>query len=157
MKSIAPAIRALPALVICGVLVFAQQNQAPLGDDPAQFDARVEAATVRHDANFFSTVLAEDVRFTHGTGLVQNKQQWVDSIRKGAGQTVVRELDSTQVEPHGDLVETLGHVHVEVKGAKDIAREYHIWFVRLYQKRQGGWQLVSNRTVRQVNGALPTS
>lgn len=137
--------------------VFGQQAAAgPLGDDPAKFDDRVEAASTRHDVDFFTAVLADDVRFTHGTGLVQNKQQWIDSLRKSAGQTVVRDLDSVEVEPHGDLVETIGHVHVQVSAEKNAtAREYHIWFVRLYSRRQDAWRLISNRTVRQVNGALP--
>jgi ketosteroid isomerase-like protein len=143
-------------LFVIRAAVFGQQASAgPLGNDPAKFDERVEAASTRHDADFFTAVLADDVRFTHGTGLVQSKQQWIDSVRKSTSQTVVRDLDSVEVEPHGDLIETIGHVHVQVKRENTVAREYHIWFVRLYSRRQDGWRLISNRTVREVNGALP--
>jgi hypothetical protein len=143
-------------LFIIRAAVFGQQAAAgPLGDDPGKFDERVEAASIRHDADFFIAVLADDVRFTHGTGLVQHKQQWIDSVRKSSGQTMVRDLDSVEVEPHGDLIETIGHVHVQVKRENTLAREYHIWFVRLYSRRQDAWLLISNRTVRQVNGTLP--
>ena len=146
--------------VICLLLIAiraapAQQlpSQELLGDDPSKFDARMEAATMRHDVDFFVNVLADDVLFSHGTGLLQNKQQWVDSIREDVGTNVVRNLDSVKVEPHGDLVETVGHVQVTVPGKP--LREYNIWFVRLYARREGAWQLLSNRTVRQVNGPLP--
>jgi hypothetical protein len=143
-------------LFVIRAAVFGQQAATgPLGDNSAKFDERVEAASTRHDADFFTAVLADDVRFTHGTGLVQNKQQWIDSVRKSAGQTIVRDLDSVEVEPHGDLIETIGHVHVQVKRENTEAREYHIWFVRLYSHRQDAWRLISNRTVRQVNGVLP--
>jgi hypothetical protein len=143
-------------LFVIRAAAFGQQASAgPLGDDPAKFDERVEAASTRHDEDFFAAVLADDVRFTHGTGLVQSKQQWIDSVRKSADQTLVRDLDSVEVEPHSDLVETIGHVHVQVRRENTVAREYHIWFVRLYSRRQDGWRLISNRTVRQVNGALP--
>lgn len=113
----------------------------------------MEAATTRHDVDFFVRVLADDVLFSHGTGLLQNKQQWVDSIREDSGANVARNLDSVKVEPHGDLVETVGHVQVRVPGKP--LREYNIWFFRLYARREGAWQLLSNRNVRQVNGPLP--
>lgn len=130
-----------------------QPSQQSLGDDPSRFDERMETATMRHDVGFFINVLADDVVFSHGTGVVQNKQQWVNSIRKDVGTNVVRNLDSVKVEPHGDLVETVGHVQVRVPGKP--LREYNIWFVRLYARREGEWRLLSNRTVRQVNGPLP--
>ena len=48
---------------------------------------------------------------------------------------LVRERDSIQVEPHADVVETTGHVHVKTNKS-----EYHIWYVRVYAKREGRWQ-----------------
>jgi hypothetical protein len=90
-------------LFIIRAAVFGQQAAAgPLGDDPGKFDERVEAASTRHDADFFTAVLADDVRFTHGTGLVQNKQQLIDSVRESASQTVVRDLDSVEVARRSD-------------------------------------------------------
>jgi hypothetical protein len=103
--------------------------------------------------DFFEHVLADDVRFTHGTGMIQNKQQWIDSVHKNANIPMTRNLDSVEVESHGDLVETTGHVQVKTTHAEKQV-EYHIWFVRLYTRRDGVWHLVSNRTVRQVNGPL---
>lgn len=140
-------------LFVASGTALGHSAQSPLGDDPTKFDERVEAATTRHDVDFFAAVLADDVRFTHGTGLVQNRQQWLEAVRKSAGQIVVRDLDSVEVEPHGDVVETVGHIHVQVKGEKP--REYHIWYVRLYSRRHQTWQLLSNRTVRQIEGPLP--
>ena len=51
------------------------------------------------------------------------------------------------------MVETTGHVHV--KSGNSSNPEYHIWYVRVYAKRDGRWQLLSNRTVREVDGAMP--
>lgn len=147
------AVLCLLLIVIRAAPAQQQPSQQPLGDDPSRFDERMEAATMRHDVGFFIDVLADDVLFSHGTGLLQNKQQWVDSIREDAGTNVVRKLDFVKVEPHGDLVETVGHVQVTVPGKP--LREYNIWFVRLYARREGTWRLLSNRTVRQVNGPFP--
>lgn len=147
------AVLCLLLIVIRAAPAHQQPSQQPLGDDPSRFDERMEAATMRHDVGFFIDVLADDVLFSHGTGLLQNKQQWVDSIREDAGTNVVRKLDFVKVEPHGDLVETMGHVQVTVPSKP--LREYNIWFVRLYARREGTWRLLSNRTVRQVNGPFP--
>jgi hypothetical protein len=142
--------------LLCVIRLTALQQESTaeyLANDPSKFDERVEAASVRHDADFFVHVLADDVRFTHGTGLVQSKQQWIDSVRKNATVPVVRNLDSVEVEAHRDLVETIGHVQVKTRREQKEV-EYHIWFVRLYGRRDNAWRLVSNRTVRQVNGPI---
>src|SRR5690348_5295786 len=81
-----------------------------LGQDPAKFDAEIEAAQVRHDVAFLDAVLSPDVQFTHGTGMVWNKQQWLQRARANV-RTAVRKLESDEVEPHGDVVETFSRVH----------------------------------------------
>jgi hypothetical protein len=139
------------AALMLTVTAAAQSRNNPLGDDPAKFDEKVEAAALHNDLAFFQAVLADDVRFTHGTGLVQDRAKWLEATPRS--KYSARELDSVEVEPHGDVVETTGHV--QVKSGNPRNPEYHIWFVRVYAKRDGRWQLLSNRTVRQVNGALP--
>jgi ketosteroid isomerase-like protein len=131
----------------------AGQTASTLGDDPAKFDQLVDAASVRNDAAFVAAVLDDDVLFTHGTGKVWKKQDWVNATRTG-NNSVSRTVDSLQVERHGDIVETLGHV--AVRTTDPAHPERHIFFVRLYVRRAAGWKLLSNRTVREVDGPLPT-
>ena len=144
------------AFVVTGLLIFmwsaaAQQATNPLGNDPAKFDEKLEAAAMHNDLAFFQAVLSADVRFTHGTGLVQDRAKWLESVPKS--KYFARDLDSVEVEPHGDVVETTGHVHV--KSANPRNPDYQIWYVRVYAKRDGRWQLLSNRTVREVDGPIP--
>ena len=142
---------ALVALMLA-VTAWAQSPKNPLGDDPSKFDEKLEAAAMNNDVAFFEAVLSNDVCFTHGTGLVQDRAKWLASAPKA--KYFARELDSVEVEPHGDVVETTGHVHV--KSANPQRPEYHIWFVRVYAKRDGRWQLLSNRTVKEVDGPTAT-
>jgi hypothetical protein len=146
--------RTITVAVVGLILAFGASAQSagnPLGDDPAKFDEKMEAAALRQDVAFFQAVLSDDVRFTHGTGLVQDKAKWLASA--GKSKYFLREIDSVEVEPHGDVVETTGHVHV--KSGNPSNPEYHIWYVRVYAKRDGRWQLLSNRTVREVDGPMP--
>ncbi len=144
------------SLAIAAALVafaaLAPERANPLGDDPAKFDTQVEVAMLRKDVGFFQAVLADDVRFTHGTAMVWDKARWLASLPKST--STERNLDSVEVEPHGDVIETTGHIQVKTSIAAN--PEYHIWFVRVYARRNGRWQLLSNRTVRQVNGPLPS-
>jgi hypothetical protein len=130
------------AVIVLACAVPAQTMSNPLGDDSSKFDEKLEASALHNDLAFFQAVLSDDVRFTHGTGLVQDRAKWLDDVPKA--KYLVRELDSVEVEPHADVVETTGHVHVKTSRS-----EYHIWYVRVYAKREGRWQLLSNRTVRQ--------
>lgn len=103
---------------------------------------------LHNDVAFLQKALADDVRFTHGTGLVWDKTKWLAAAP--TSKFTARDLSSVEVEPHGDIIETTGHTHVRGSNAEN--PEYHIWYVRVYARRKGVWQIVSNRTVRQVNG-----
>jgi hypothetical protein len=145
----------LPIGLLCVLLlvVSAARAEAPsdsLGDDPAQFDKKLEAAALHSDTAFLQTVLSDDVRFTHGTGAVWDKHQWLEMVPRYS--FIARTLDSVAIEAHGDVIETVGHIHIKPSDPK--VAEYHIWYVRVYSRRNGKWQLLSNRTVRQVNGSL---
>ena len=141
-------------IVVLALLTFAaataQDRANALGADLAHFDAQIEAATLRKDVAFFRTVLADDVRFTHGTGAIWDKEKWLETVSHST--FIARDLDSVEVEPHGDIIETTGHIHI--KSGNPQNPEYQIWYVRVYARRNGAWQLLSNRTVRQVNGSI---
>jgi TonB family protein len=138
-------------IVVCAAAAAAQQP-SPLGEDPTQFDQLIDTALVRRDAAFIEAAAADDMRFTHGAapgGLAWNKQQLVEAARTSTA--LSRTVDSVQVERHGDLIETLGHIHVLAPAQP--RPDYHIFFVRLYRRGPRGWQFVSHRTVREADGA----
>jgi hypothetical protein len=142
--------------VLLACAASAQTPSNPLGNEPAKFDEKLESAMLHKDVAFLQSALADDVRFTHGTGPngthnVWDKARWLEMTPKSPA--TERNLDSVEVEPHGDVIETTGHTQVKTSNAAN--PEYHIWYVRVYAKRDGRWQLLSNRTVRQANGPMP--
>jgi hypothetical protein len=125
---------------------------ASLGDDPSTFDQQMDTAMLKKNVAFIAAVAADDMRFTHyGGNLVWNKQAWLDATRIYKG--LARNVDSVEVERHGDVVETTGHLQVKTPSLE--RPEYQIYFVRLYVRRATGWQFLSHRTMRQVEGPLP--
>src|ERR1700730_12692404 len=118
------------------------------------FEREMEAAVVRGDVKFLDRICASDFSFTHGDGWttggpplrVENKAQWLASV--GKAPYLFRNLDSVQVEPHGDIAITYGRYVARNKAGEPGRREFTVWFERVYSRRSGRWQYVSHRTVR---------
>jgi len=121
--------------------------------DVLAFEREIEAAVVRGDVAFLDRVCASDFSFTHGDGWttggaplrVENKAQWLESV--GKAPYLARDLDSVQVELHGDIAMTYGRYRARNKAGDPGRREFTVWFVRVYALRNGRWQYVSHRTV----------
>ena len=135
----------------------AKSKPAAVASDPVAevlaFEREMEAAVVRGDVAFLDRVCASDFSFTHGDGWttggaplrVENKAQWLESV--GRAPYLARDLDSVQVELHGDIAITYGQYRARNKAGDPGRREFTVWFVRVYALRNGRWHYVSHRTV----------
>lgn len=121
-------------------------------------EKEMEVAVLKGDAKFLELALADDYSFTHGdawtTGgpplRLDNKQTWIAYVTQKPSPYISRELDSVQVELHGDIAITCGRYKVVPRpnANNPISAPYSIWFERVYAKRNGRWQHLSHRTVR---------
>ncbi|MCX6132363.1 MAG: nuclear transport factor 2 family protein [Ignavibacteriales bacterium] len=109
---------------------------------------RIEEAVVSKDFASLSVLYADDFVFTHGTGLVQTKHQWLDSLTSNETRFLSRQLDPPSIEFHGDTAQVTGQLHVH-RQSKDGDAKYGIRYVRVYSMRTGLWQLVSHHTIAQ--------
>ncbi len=98
---------------------------------------------------------ADDFRFTHSTGNVQTKAEWLRELQSGTTNYTARSTDSIEVELHDDVAITTGRIHARTDSSDPRWREYTVWYVRVYAERGGRWQLLSHRTVREQTGPLP--
>ena len=138
------------AVLAMGVAVTAQSDPAA---DVLAFERDVEAAIVRGDVEFMDRACAPTFVFSHGDGWttggaplrVENKAQWLSSVSKAP--YLFRNLDSVQVELHGDIAITYGQYRARYKVAEPGREEFTVWFERVYTRRSGRWQYVSHRTV----------
>ena len=121
--------------------------------DVLQFERDMEAAVVRGDVAFLDRACTPDFSFTHGDGWttggqplrVENKAQWLASV--GKAPYAFRNLDSVQVELHGDIAITYGQYRARNNAGEPGRTDFTVWFERVYTKRSGQWQYVSHRTV----------
>lgn len=73
----------------------------------------------------------------------------MDTVARGM--FLSREVTSQQIEPHGSMLIATGRIAVRLKPPFLNAgkAEYSVWFVRVYRAKDGGWELVSHRTVAE--------
>lgn len=112
---------------------------------------QVEDAVVRKDIPLLSTLCGEDFRFTHGTGRVDSKASWIESLQSNPSFFRSRTLSELGVEMHGELALTSGRISV-VSGT---GRSYSIRYLRTYAHRDGRWQMVSHHTILMKPAPLP--
>ena len=109
---------------------------------------RIEEAVISKDYASLDALYADDFVFTHGTGLVQTKYQWIDSLRSDQSRYLSRQLDSTSIELHAEVAIVTGRLLVCHQSEKGDVR-YGLQYVRVYSMKSGLWQMISHRTTAQ--------
>ena len=122
--------------------VFAQDAEQGL----LAFEKSIEQAVVATNVSFLKKAYASDFRFKHGTGNVDSKESWIKSVEKNKGNFLSRNIDSVEVEIHGDIGITNGTLTVTRPD-----RSYTLQYVRVYRKKAKQWELFMHRTVHEVH------
>ena len=140
------------------------------------FEKACDDAAVRGDAAFLTKALADTFVMTHGDGWttgeaplkVDTKSSWIEYISKQPPPYFYRDLDSIQVELHGDVAITIGRYRYLPRPGNGTATtqaavsaanggtHLYVWFERVYAKRNGQWQFLSHRTVSGPGRELDT-
>ena len=144
-------------LLACMAVPFAQESPrsnaaADTAKEVLALEREIEAAVLRADVAFLDRVCASDFTYTHGDGWttggavrgVDRRAEWLASL---PGRYSHREVDSQQVEMHGDVAITMGRVRARNGGADTAQRAFSFWYVRVYAQRDGQWRYLSHRTV----------
>jgi hypothetical protein len=119
------------------------------------FERATEAAVVRGDTAYLERALAPTFLFTHGDGWadggaplkVDTKTSWIEWVKRQPAPYIYRELDHVQVELHGDVAITVGR-YFYLPQSNGPGNHMHVWFERVYARRNGQWQQLSHRTVK---------
>ena len=128
------------------------EKESGVAEEVLALERRMEEAVLHADVAFLDGVLAEDFTYTHGDGWttggeilgVDTREEWLASL---AGRYSMREVDSQQVEIHGDVAITMGRLRARSGGPVAEQRSFSFWYVRVYAQRNGEWKYLSHRTV----------
>ena len=105
------------------------------------------AAMMRRDAEALAAILADDLTYTHSSGQLETKAQFLESIRSGAIQYTGILPESLDVRLYGDtaVVTGKGTFKVRMQGED---RSLPLRFTDVYVRRDGGWQMVAWQSTR---------
>lgn len=147
----------------------AEVAKVPAGPQPAasgglssdaaavlDLERKIGEAIVRGDVDFYDRVTTDDFVMTHSdrwtTGgkplLVDDKASFRKRIENRS--YLSYDLDSVQVEMHGDIAITYGRYVASMRNTPPERVWFSVWFEKIYAKRDGQWMYVSHKT---VNGA----
>lgn len=142
-------------LILLPVLAAAQASQPPqplqdtvkIADEVRAADSKRIAAMVRGDAAELGALLAEELTYTHTTGQVESREEFLASISAG-------KLDYESIERTEDLIRIYGNTAVfsgradmKVKAqGKDLALA--IRFTAVWVKGEKGWRMVAWQSTR---------
>jgi hypothetical protein len=122
------------------------------------FEKQCDDAAVKGDVAFLERALGSDFVMTHGDGWttggaplkVDTKTTWIAYVGKQPPPYVYRNLDSIQVELHGDIAITIGRYRYlpRTTSPNPTSGHMYVWFERIYAKQAGQWKFLSHRTVK---------
>jgi hypothetical protein len=124
----------------------AQLNSAS-PESVEQVERRRFAAMVAQDIAVLEPMLAEELRYVHSNGQLENKAQFIETIRSGSRRfraIVVQELD---IRTYDDVAVVSGLLTADAQ-AGDQPVALKLRFTDVYINRDGRWQLVAWQSTR---------
>jgi imidazolonepropionase-like amidohydrolase len=125
-------------------------------------EQRIETAMVHRDAAYLDSVYAPTFRFKHATGDIETRAQRLASLRApkapdAPGRTLSREVDSLDVEVHGNVALTTGRIHVVRNGGDPHLQNYTIRYARIYARSsaESSWKLVTHHSTSDAQQGAP--
>ncbi len=132
-------------LLLPGIL-FAQ-NRSDSGD-VVKLNQVIDDAVVGQNILALDTLYADDFVFSHGSGKVQDKKAWLNTV--GKTMYPLRNHDSVTAEMHHELAIVKGKMNIERVDKATTAR-YYLKYIRVYVLRKKRWQLISHSTTLEVH------
>ena len=112
------------------------------------FNQQVDDNVVKKNIADLEKAYADDFVFSHGSGKVEGKAPWLKSAGKGL--FISRTHDSVKVELHKDVAIVKGKLSV-AKTNKEKTDRYHLYYIRVYAKRDNNWQMISHSTTAEYH------
>ena len=106
-------------------------------------------AVVKKDYAVLDRVLADDLAYTHSDGRLDNKKNYVESLRSGKQTYDAAEHQSIDVRLIGkDVALVRSRLRMTAAAAGKRAVPANFSTLRVYQLKNGRWQMVAHQSAR---------
>ncbi len=107
---------------------------------------RVEALT-QGDLAKLEPLLADDLTYTHSSGRVDSKEQFLESLKNGSVKYESMTHSNVKVALYGNTAVMRGESELKlISGGRPVA--FRIRFLNVYVKKAGRWQLSAWQSTR---------
>ena len=133
---------------VCVSILHAQSTNQNDSNYLISINQQIDNYVISKDTAALNWLYADDFIFSHGSGRVEGKKGWFNSVVKGG--FLMRQHDSVKVELHPELAIVKGKLSVLKKG-KEKTDSYYLYYIRVYANREKKWQLVSHSTTSEYH------
>jgi len=137
-------LRTLTLTVWFALAVFAA---APGEEELRQVEKAWAAAVEKNDLAALERFLGERLIYTHSTGVIEDKKEYLERLRKGAQRYDLIEHSSMNIRAYGDSGVVASRVRMKgISNRQPFDNQLlmlHVWI-----KQGGRWQLVAHQTTR---------
>jgi ketosteroid isomerase-like protein len=132
---------------IAGVALILALASGDGRDDVAAAEKKRFAAMIAGDVAILAPLLADDLTYTHSSGRVDTKAQFLDNLRSGQQKYFSIAPEDTAVRVYGDTAVSTGRSAMHVSAAGQEMR-FRIQFTDVWVRRDGRWQMVAWQSTR---------
>jgi uncharacterized protein (TIGR02246 family) len=106
-------------------------------------------AVVKKDYGVLERVLADDLAYTHSDGRLDNKKDYIESLRSGKQTYDAAEHQSIDVRLLGkDVAVVRARLRMTAAAGGKPATPANFSTLRVYQLRNGRWQMIGHQSAR---------
>lgn len=92
-------------------------------------------------------LLSDDLVYTHSTGIVESKSEYLGKLKSGAQQYTGLDYADTKYRRYGDT--GIVNTRIRMRGAtKGTPFDNELLMIHVWQKQNGNWKLVAHQTTR---------
>ena len=115
-----------------------------------QVESERVQAVVRADTAALDRILADELTYTHSTGRVDSKPQFIGAIQSGELTYLAMKHDDVRVRVYGDVAVLAGRSAAKVKSPRTQGQtmDLDIRFLNVYARRNARWQQVAWQSTR---------
>ena len=137
------------SVLLVALSVASAQN--PGNDKVAAEILRIDglrfAAMTRGDLAELNRILADDLTYTHSTGVTESKKEFLAALESGSIKYLSIESDDTRARIYNDVGIVNGRAKVKIN-SRGQEQSFTLRYTDVYVRRGGKWQMVAWQSSR---------
>jgi ketosteroid isomerase-like protein len=140
-------IPSMAAAALAALLLQTSAKPSGVEADVLALEAKRVQAMLSADLATLESILAEDLSYSHSSGKVETKAEFIESVRSGRLKYRSFERSDVKVRIYGDAAVVTGRADVKVQSSgEELALP--IRYLDVYVKTRGTWRMVAWQSTR---------